>query len=61
MHPMEDRGSHQAKGYPAAITRQTRGGLTMVSYQSFAHREDALNKLKTLKAEEDSAAWLYVN
>lgn len=48
------------KGYPASINGTNGAGLTMVAFNSFEGREEAVLELARIKAEYDSTAWLFV-
>ena len=49
-----------AKGFDAQILGVNKWGLTQVSYASFNSKRDAINKLRTIKKQESTEAWLLV-
>lgn len=51
----------KSKGYRASITGKTKKGLTMVAYETFSSMDSARELLARVKAQEDSAAWLFHN
>lgn len=49
-----------SKGFDAQILGVNKWGLTQVSYASFNSKRDAINKLRVIKKQESSDAWLLV-
>ncbi len=50
----------QSKGYNAKILGVNKWNLTQVAYESFNSRNEAINKLNTIKKTDSKDAWLLV-